>query len=139
MEEFPHVKRVFYKVTGKKIDGAFDVKVSHYFQLIVNNTDDCSEVTIMEKRYILEEPRTIYSLFAALPSLVYESDDNCYLKGVDGIRVLMEPIVPIIESKWEEIYQIKEDFSNSELVNEQVNQRVKEIFDFLENELEEVE
>jgi hypothetical protein len=135
MEEYPHIKRVFYKVHGKKIDGAFDVKVSHYFQLIVNNTDDCSEVTIEEKHYILEDARIIYFLFCALPSLAYESDDNCYLERVDGVRVLMDSFLPMIESRWEEIYQIKEDFSNSELVNEQVNQRVKEIFNLLDREL----
>ena len=139
MEEYPHVKRVFYKVHGKKIDGAFDVKVSHYFQLIVNNTDDCSEITIKEKRYILEEASTIYMLFAALPGLAYDSEDRPYLESVDGIRVSMDTYLPMVECRWQEMYRIKEDFSNSELVNEQVNQRVKEIFDFLENELEELE
>ncbi|MBO7713255.1 MAG: hypothetical protein J6S85_06765 [Methanobrevibacter sp.] len=139
MEEYPHVLRIFYRVEGKKKDGAFDVKVSHSSQLIVNNTADCSEEISTEKHYNPEEYLTIYGLFASLPTLACDSEVSHYLKNVDGVRVAMDSFLPSIVSKWIEVYQIKEDFSNLKLVREQVNKRVKDIFNHLEIELEELE
>lgn len=139
MEKYPHVLRIFYKVEGKKRGGAFDVKVSHSSQLIVNNTDDCSEEISTEKRYSPEDVVAIHAQFAVLPDLAYDSEDSEYLKGINGIRIFGDGGLGEVKSKWIEVYGIEEDFSNLKLVREQVNQRVKEIFDFLENELEELE
>ena len=139
MEEYPHVLRIFYKVEGKKRDGAFDVKVSHSSQLIVNNTEDCSDEISTEKHYSPEDVVAIHAQFAVLPDLAYDSEDREYLQDVNGIRIYGNGSLGEVKSQWIEVYGIQEDFSNSKLVREQVNQRVKEIFDFLEMELEGLE